>query len=385
MNNFEFFNPTRIVFGEGEISRLSSLVPEKARVLVLFGGESARKFGTLDEVKAALGDRHVSFFGGVEANPKYETLLNAIAQVKDENIDFLIAVGGGSVIDGTKFVAAASRYPSEPMQMLKKAGSDLKEAIPFGAVLTLSATGSEMNKISVITYAAAKAKMAFFSETVFPQFSILDPVKTFTLPPRQIGNGIVDAFIHVTEQYLTYPVNAKIQDRFAEGILQTLVEEGPKTVEQPDNYEVRSNLMWAASQALNGLIGVGVPHDWATHMIGHELTALYGLDHAQTLAVVLPSLLEEKQQQKQSKLAQFAERVWGVQQGSEAEKAAQAISLTREFFESVGVKTRLSDYQLDETCIDPLIKHLSDHGMTRLGEHRDIDLDACRRILQRSL
>ncbi|RXJ71974.1 NADH-dependent alcohol dehydrogenase [Veronia nyctiphanis] len=385
MNNFEFYNPTRIVFGQGQISRLSTLIPEDANVMVLYGGESARKFGTLDEVEAALGDRKVSLFGGIEANPKYETMIKAVEQVKNEGTDYLLAVGGGSVVDGTKFVAAASLYDGEPLDILKTGGAKLKEAMPFGAVLTLSATGSEMNKVSVITYDAAQAKMAFISETVFPQFSILDPVKTFTLPPRQVGNGIVDAFVHVTEQYLTYPVNAKVQDRFAEGILQTLVEDGPKAMANPEDYEARSNLMWAATQALNGLIGTGVPQDWATHMIGHELTALYGLDHAQTLAVILPSLLEEKQQQKQAKLAQFAERVWGMTEGDDAEKATQAIIKTREFFESVGVKTRLGDYQLDATCIDPLVQHLTDHKMTHLGEHQDIDLDSSRRILNRSL
>ncbi|OOF10238.1 NADH-dependent alcohol dehydrogenase [Salinivibrio sp. PR5] len=385
MNNFEFYNPTRIVFGEGKIAELDRLIPADAKVLVLFGGQSARKTGTLDEVEQALGQRQFGLFGGIEPNPRFETLMKAVEKVSAEGYDYLLAVGGGSVIDGTKFVAAAAKYNGDAWDILTSMGGKVEAALPFGTVLTLPATGSEMNKGSVVTRESMQAKLPFMSELVFPQFSVLDPVKTYTLPIRQVGNGVVDAFVHVVEQYLTYPANAPVQDRFAEGLLQTLVELGPQALETPEDYNVRASLMWTATLALNGLIGVGVPQDWSTHMLGHELTALHGLDHAQTLAVVLPAMLNEKFEQKQAKLAQFAERVWHIDQGSEAEKAQQAIEKTRDFFERMNVKTRMSDYDLDETAIEPLIESLTQHGMTQLGEHGDVTPDVCRRVLQAAL
>ncbi|OOF22623.1 NADH-dependent alcohol dehydrogenase [Salinivibrio proteolyticus] len=385
MNNFEFYNPTRIVFGEGKIAELDRLIPADAKVLVLFGGQSARKTGTLDEVEQALGQRQFGLFGGIEPNPRYETLMKAVEKVSAEGYDYLLAVGGGSVIDGTKFVAAAAKYDGDAWDILTSMGGKVEAALPFGTVLTLPATGSEMNKGSVVTRESMQAKLPFMSELVFPQFSVLDPVKTYTLPIRQVGNGVVDAFVHVVEQYLTYPANAPVQDRFAEGLLQTLVDLGPQALETPEDYNVRASLMWTATLALNGLIGVGVPQDWSTHMLGHELTALHGLDHAQTLAVVLPAMLNEKFEQKQAKLAQFAERVWHINQGSEAEKAQQAIEKTRDFFERMNVKTRMSDYDLDEAAIEPLIESLTQHGMTQLGEHGDVTPDVCRRVLQAAL
>ncbi|OOF29648.1 iron-containing alcohol dehydrogenase [Salinivibrio proteolyticus] len=385
MNNFEFYNPTRIVFGEGKIAELDRLIPADAKVLVLFGGQSARKTGTLDEVEQAFGQRQFGLFGGIEPNPRFETLMKAVEKVSAEGYDYLLAVGGGSVIDGTKFVAAAAKYDGDAWDILTSMGGKVEAALPFGTVLTLPATGSEMNKGSVVTRESMQAKLPFMSELVFPQFSVLDPVKTYTLPIRQVGNGVVDAFVHVVEQYLTYPANAPVQDRFAEGLLQTLVELGPQALETPEDYNVRAILMWTATLALNGLIGVGVPQDWSTHMLGHELTALHGLDHAQTLAVVLPAMLNEKFEQKQAKLAQFAERVWHIDQGSEAEKAQQAIEKTRDFFERMNVKTRMSDYDLDEAAIEPLIESLTQHGMTQLGEHGDVTPDVCRRVLQAAL
>ncbi|MTC61066.1 iron-containing alcohol dehydrogenase [Providencia rustigianii] len=385
MNNFEFYNPTRIVFGEGKIGELDRLVPVNAKVLVLFGGESARKNGTLDEVTDALKSRQVGYFGGIEANPRYETLIKAVALIENEGYNFLLAVGGGSVIDGTKFIAAAVNYPGDKWEVVTSGGSTIKTALPFGTVLTLPATGSEMNKGSVITREELHSKLAFMSDKVFPQFSILDPVKTFTLPPRQISNGVVDAFVHVIEQYLTYPVNANVQDAFAEGLLKTLIEIGPKALENPTDYDVRANLMWTATLALNGLIGVGVPQDWATHMLGHEITVLYGLDHAQTLAIILPSMMHEKLAQKQAKMAQYAERVWGIHDGSEKEKALKSIELTRQFFESMQVKTRFKDYQLTQDVVEPLVDSLVAHNMVTLGEHGDITPEVSRRIFIASL
>ena len=385
MLNFDYANPTRIVFGEGSIARLDELVPADARVLVLYGGGSAERNGTLAEVTAALGARTVHRFGGIEPNPTYETLMNAVEQVRRDDIDFLLAVGGGSVIDGTKFVAAAVGYEGEPWDIMETHGEHVDRALPIGCVLTLPATGSEMNCFSVVTRKSIQAKFGFSSPHVFPRFSVLDPVKTYTLPPRQIANGAVDAFVHVMEQYMTYPANAPVQDRYAEGLLQTLIEVGPQALATPHEYAVRANLMWAATQALNGLIGAGVPQDWATHMIGHELTALHGLDHAQTLAVVLPSLLQDRRAPKRAKLLQYAARVWNIKDGSEDARIDAAIARTREFFESLGVKTRLSDYGIGADAIDRIVAQLEAHGMNALGEHGDIDLATSRRILEASL
>lgn len=385
MLNFDFYNPTHISFGEGRIAELDRLIPANARVLVLFGGNSAQRTGTLAEVQDALADREVLLFGGIEPNPSYETLMEAVTLVRREAVDFLLAVGGGSVIDGTKFVAAAANYAGEPWEILQSHGGKVTQALPFGAVLTLPATGSEMNNGGVVTRKSLQAKLPFRNKLLFPVFSILDPSKTFTLPERQVANGVVDAFVHVVEQYLTYPADAPVQDRFAEGLLLTLIELGPKALSQPQDYQVRANLMWVATLALNGLIGAGVPQDWATHMIGHEITALYGLDHAQTLAVVLPVMLQQRRAAKHAKLLQYAERVWGLSSGSEAQRIDAAIVHTRDFFEALGVKTRLGDYHLGQEVIEPLIAQLEAHGMTRLGEHRDVTPAISRQVLQACL
>jgi NADP-dependent alcohol dehydrogenase len=385
MNNFDYHNPTRILFGAGQIASVAKHIPAGARVLMLYGGGSIKANGTYDEVKAALAGHTLLEFAGIEANPHYETLMRAVELIKTEKIDFLLAVGGGSVIDGTKFVAAAAVFDGEPWDILVKGGKAVEGALPFGAVLTLPATGSEMNSASVVTRAATKEKRAFTSKFVYPQFSVLDPSKTFTLPLRQVGNGVVDAFVHVMEQYMTYPVNAPVQDRFAEGLLLTLIEQGPQVLAAPEDLSVRANIMWTATMALNGLIGVGVPQDWATHMIGHELTALYGLDHAQTLAVVLPGILSVRREAKRGKLLQYAERVWGLTAGSEDERIDAAIERTRAFFEQMGVPTRLSGYGLDAGAIDKIAAALESAGMTRLGEHRDVTPAIAKEALQLSL
>jgi len=385
MNNFDYHNPTRILFGAGQIAAIAKHIPPAARVLVLYGGGSIKANGTYDEVRAALAGHIVLEFGGIEPNPRYETLMRAVDLVKAEKIDFLLAVGGGSVIDGTKFVAAAAVFDGEPWDILAKGGKIVQDALPFGAVLTLPATGSEMNSASVVTRAATREKRAFSSKFVYPQFSVLDPSKTFTLPLRQVGNGVVDAFIHVMEQYLTYPADAPVQDRFAEGLLLTLVEQGPRVLAEPEDLPVRANIMWTATMALNGLIGVGVPQDWSTHMVGHELTALYGLDHAQTLAVVLPGMLSVRREAKRGKLLQYAERVWDLRNGSEDERIDAAIARTRAFFEQMGVGTRLSAYGLDAAAIDAVANALEAAGLVKLGEHRDVTPQVAREALALSL
>ena len=384
MRNFSFYNPTRIHFGEGQIGKqLAREIPARSRVLVTHGGDSIFSNGIWDQVEQALAGYHFSRFAGIEANPQYDTLLRAVAQARSEQCDFILAVGGGSVIDGSKFIAAALAYPGEPFDLLS--GSKPKAAVPMGCVLTLAATGSESNPHGVVTHVERQQKLPFSSPLLYPRFAILDPTTTFSLPPRQIGNGVVDAFVHTTEQYLTYPAEAPLQDRYAEGLLRTLIEEGPKALANPQDYAVRANLMWCATQALNGLLGCGVPQDWATHMIGHELTALYHIDHAQTLAVVLPALLAERREAKRAKLLQFAERVWDIRAGDEDARIDAAIAATRAFFEQMGLPTRLSGHGLDAEAVPQVLAQLERHGMTALGEQREIDLACSERILLRAL
>ena len=386
MQNFQFVNPTKIIFGKGQILRLSKEIPAGSKVLVLYGGGSVQKNGLLTTVKEVLKDYQLGEFGGIEPNPTYETLMEAVALIRKEGYDFLLAVGGGSVIDGTKFIAAAAPFTQGDPWSIVAEHLPIHKALPFATVLTLPATGSEMNNGAVITRKALQAKLAFMSAAVFPRFSILDPIYTYTLPQKQIGNGVVDAFVHVMEQYMTYPVAGKVQDRFSEGLLLTLVEEGPKVLEDPENYDVRANLMWTATLALNGLIGSGVPQDWSTHMVGHEITVLYGLDHAQTLAIILPSMLEVMKEEKSAKLLQYGERIWDLAGDlSPEEKTKLAIEKTRNFFETMGVKTRFSDYGLGHEVIEEIITSLKSHGMVKLGEKGAVSPEVVRRVLELSL
>lgn len=385
MQNFTFQNPVKILFGQGRIQDLSREIPAGQRVLVTYGGGSVVKNGTLGEVRAALAHAQVTEFGGIEPNPTYETLMEAVILARQERSEFLLAVGGGSVMDGTKFISAAVPFEhGDPWDLvIRKA--PVKAAVPFGTVLTLPATGSEMNSGAVITRKSLGAKLAFGSPLLFPRFSVLDPTRTYSLPPRQVANGVVDAFVHVLEQYLTYPIFAPVQDEFAEGLLRTLIRVGPETLQHPESYEPRASFVWAATLALNGLIGAGVPQDWATHMLGHELTARFGLDHGQSLAVVLPAMLEERFEAKKDKLAQYGERVWQLRDGSLETRAQQAIQATRAFFESVGVKTHLKDYGIQASEIPGLVQALESHGMTALGEKNDVTLGMSKRVYERAL
>ncbi|TKB47347.1 iron-containing alcohol dehydrogenase [Ferrimonas sediminicola] len=389
MHNFDYQNPTRILFGQGEIANIGNCIPQGSKVLVLYGGGSIKANGVYQQVADALSGYQWFEHGGISPNPKYEELMGAVDKVKAEGIDFLLAVGGGSVADGTKFVAAAALFEGEePWDILAKQ-APVTRALPLGTILTLPATGSEANGNSVVT--RGEDKLAFNSPLVYPQFSVLDPTTTYTLPARQVANGVVDAFVHVMEQYLTYPVNAPIQDRFAESLLLTLIEEGPKALAdvgkpaETQNYDVRANIMWAATLALNTLIGKGVPQDWATHMIGHELTATLGLDHAQTLAIVLPNLMQAQKATKGAKMLQYAERVWGISDGDDDARIEAAIAKTRDFFERMQVKTRIRDYGHGGEVVDTLVAQLERHGMVKLGEHGDIDLARSRQILEAAL
>lgn len=381
MNNFDFYNPTHIVFGQNRLAELDTLVPTNAKVLVLYGGGSVKRHGTLDKVLSSLGNREVLEFGGIETNPQFETLMKAVELARSENVDFLLAVGGGSVMDGTKFVALAAKLESNHQQLLFHGFGPVptKEALPLGCVATLPATGSEMNMGAVITF--NEQKYPVMSPLVFPTFSFLDPDLTRTLPKEQIANGVADAFIHVIEQYLTYPVNAKVQDRMSEGILKTLIEDGLVTFNDNEDIEARKNFMWSATSALNGVISTGVPQDWSTHMIGHELTAMYGIAHGRTLAIVLPHLLRERKTQKHAKLLQFAERVWNISEGSDEEKVDKAIDMTERFFNSLEIVTNLTHYGIDDAGIETLVNNMEKMGLTALSETGDLTLDIVRKIM----
>ncbi len=385
MNNFKFYNPTKIIFGAGAIKELAGEIPQNARVLITYGGGSVRKNGVLEEVYEALQGFETGEFGGIEPNPSYETLMRCVEKVRQDKFDFLLAVGGGSVIDGTKFIAAAVPYQAEAWEIVKTRACKVVNSLTFGTVLTLPASGSEMNCGSVISHRQLRAKLPFAHPSLFPRFSILDPTKTYSLPPRQIANGVIDAFVHITEQYLTYPVEGKPQDRFAEGLLLTLVEEGPRALAEPENYNVRANIMWCAALALNGLIGAGVPQDWATHMIGHEITALCGLDHAQTLAVVMPAMLKIRSREKKEKLLQYAERIWGIKTGSEDDRISGAIEKTKEYFAVMQAPTSLSAYNINGETITTIVGRLKDHGMTNLGERRNVTPEVAEMILRECL
>ncbi|MDI5893992.1 iron-containing alcohol dehydrogenase [Flavobacterium algoritolerans] len=386
MLNFELYNPTNLVFGKGQIEKLSTLVPKGAKILLAYGGGSIFKNGIHEQVINNLKGFDIVEFSGIEANPHFETLMKAVAVINEQKIDFILAVGGGSVIDGVKFISAAAHFDGNPIDILQKRimTTDLTKIIPFGTILTLPATGSEMNSGGVITIESTQEKLSFGGSALFPKFSICDPTVIESLPKRQLQNGVVDAYTHVLEQYLTYPHEGYLQDRIAESILLTLIQVGPDVVEKPTDYPLASNFMWSCTMALNGLIQKGVPSDWATHMIGHELTALYGIDHARTLAVVGPNLYRVMFETKKGKLAQYGKRIFNLT-GTEDEIANEAISKTVEFFHTMGMETKLSDYtkEFDKTA-DFIVNRFEERGWLGLGEKQNITLEKVKSIVEMS-
>ena len=385
MNNFKYRNPTKILFGKGQIENLATEIPAEAKILMLYGGGSIMKNGVYEQVKKALSDYEVVEFGGIPANPEYSVLVDALKVIKEENITYLLAVGGGSVIDGTKFLSAAALYEGETPWELLTNKKPVTEGMPFGTVLTLPATGSEMNSGSVITRAETKEKLAFGGPGMFPQFSVLDPEVIKSIPERQIANGITDAFTHVMEQYMTYPIGAKLQDRFAESIMQTLVETAPAIMKDPSDYEAASNFMWSCTMALNGLIQQGVPGDWAIHSIGHELTAMYGIDHARTLAILAGNHYRYNFETKKEKLAQYAERVWNITEGSLEDKAHAGINKTEEFFKSLGIDLKLSEYTENYAETGSTVaERFIERGWNGLGEHKTLTPTDAQKIIEMS-
>ena len=387
MLNFELYNPVNYVFGKGQIEKLTDLVPSNTKILLAYGGGSIFKNGVYDQVKAALPNHDIVEFGGIEPNPRFETLMKAVEIIRAEKIGFILAVGGGSVIDGVKFISAAVNFEGDEADILKKRilFKDVSKVIPFGTVLTLPATGSEMNSGAVVTIEATQEKLTLGGSALFPVFSIVDPTVITSLPKRQLQNGVVDAFTHVMEQYLTYTHDALLQDRISESILQTLIEIGPDVVENPSDYKLASNFVWSATMALNGLIQKGVPSDWATHMIGHELTALYEIDHARTLAIIGPNLYRVMFDTKKDKLAQYGQRVWNIQGNSTEEIAEKAIEKTVEFFHKMGMKTKLSENAENiEKTADFIVNRFEERGWKAMGEKQNITLEKVRAIVEMS-
>ncbi|WP_396160885.1 iron-containing alcohol dehydrogenase [Flavobacterium sp.] len=387
MLNFELYNPVNYVFGKGQIEKLTDLVPSNTKILIAYGGGSIFKNGVYDQVKAALPNHDIVEFGGIEPNPRFETLMKAVEIIRAEKIGFILAVGGGSVIDGVKFISAAVNFEGDAADILKKRilFKDVSKVIPFGTVLTLPATGSEMNSGAVVTIEATQEKLTLGGSALFPVFSIVDPTVITSLPKRQLQNGVVDAFTHVMEQYLTYTHDALLQDRISESILQTLIEIGPDVVENPSDYKLASNFVWSATMALNGLIQKGVPSDWATHMIGHELTALYEIDHARTLAIIGPNLYRVMFDTKKNKLAQYGQRVWNIQGNSTEEIAEKAIEKTVEFFHKMGMKTKLSENAENyENTADFIANRFEERGWKVLGEKQNITIEKVKAIVEMS-
>ncbi|MDD7910844.1 iron-containing alcohol dehydrogenase [Pseudovibrio exalbescens] len=379
---FTYANPTRIEFGQGKIASIKDAIPADQKVLVIYGGGSIKRNGVYDQVKEALSGHTWVEFSGVEPNPRAETLDKAVALCKEQGIDFILAVGGGSVIDGSKYVAAAAKYDGAGWDIMERKHT-VTDALPLGAILTLPATGSESNQGAVITRGETQDKLAFMSPAVQPKFAVMDPDVMKTLPENQVVNGLVDAWVHICEQYLTRPHAAKVQDGYAETLLRTLLSLA-NDFDKRDSDEWRANLMWTANQALNGLIGTGVPHDWATHMIGHELTALYGVDHGRSLAIIQPWLLRNQMEFKQAKLEQMGRNVFALEEGDDlAERTVQAIE---KFYHSLNVKTQLEEYTgTREEAVNAVVEQLERHQMVQLGENQSITLDRSREILEKAV
>ncbi len=382
MNNFEYYNPVKVVFGKGTIAKVADLIDAKKKVMMTYGGGSIKRNGVYDQIVKAFGKRKFIEFGGIEPNPRYETCLKAVALAKKKKVDFLLSVGGGSVLDATKFIAAAIRFRGkDPWDILRTMGGCVKAAVPLGAILTLPATGSEMNCFSVISREKTQEKLHFGSPKVFPQFSILDPEATYSLPKEQVRNGIVDAFAHVMEQYMTRDIHTPLQDHQAEAILKTLVEHADRILAERPDYDSRATWMWCCTQALNGTIACGCVEDWSTHMIGHELTAFFGIDHGQSLAVVMPAVWKHQKQHKKAKLAQYARRVWHVTSGSIDQQADAAIDKTVAFFHSIGMPTRLDAYHITGQDIHKVVDRFDERG-TVLGENQNITSKEIEQILR---
>lgn len=381
MNNFVFQNPTKLIFGKGQIARLSKELPKDKKILVTFGGGSVKRNGVYEQVAKALEGFDYLEFWGIEPNPKVETLRKAVELCKSEGVEFIVAVGGGSTLDGTKLIAAAAKVECDAWELVKNP-SLYGGTLPFASVMTLPATGSEMNRGAVISNLSTGEKYSFYN--TYPVFSILDPEATFSLPDFQVACGLADTFVHVMEQYLTIPECSPLMDRWAEGIVQTIVEVAPKALSPERDYDTMATFMLSATMGLNGFVAMGVPQDWATHMIGHEITALTGTTHGQTLVMVLPGVMNVLREQKGAKIVQFGERVWGIKEGSTDERIDRTIEATEQFFRSLGLATRLSELSIGEDVVEEIVRRFKERG-TLLGENANVDYRLVEQILRQRL
>lgn len=381
MNNFVFQNPTKLIFGKGQIARLAKELPRDKKILVTFGGGSVKSNGVYDQVVAALEGFDYLEFWGIEPNPKVETLRKAVEVCKKEGVEFLLAVGGGSTLDGTKLISAAAVIENDAWELVRNPKL-YGGTLPFASVMTLPATGSEMNRGAVISNLATGEKYSFYN--TYPVFSILDPEATYSLPKFQVACGLADTFVHVMEQYLTTTGVSPLMDRWAEGIVQTIVEVAPKALQDSREYDAMATFMLSATMGLNGFVAMGVPQDWATHMIGHEITALTGTTHGQTLVMVLPGVMNVLREQKGDKIVQFGERVWGVTEGSKEERIDRTIAATEEFFRSLGLATRLSELSIGEDVVDEIVGRFRERS-TLLGENSNVDYRLVEQILRQRM
>lgn len=378
MLNFEFQNPTKLIFGKGSIAKIERQFSRPTKIMLTFGGGSVKRNGVYDQVINALKGHEIVEFWGIEPNPKVETLRKAVELGKQENVEFIIAVGGGSTLDGTKLIACAICHDCDAWDLVLDP-TKVQRAIPFASVMTMPATGSEMNNGAVISNLATKEKYGFYS--YYPQWSILDPEVTYSIPPYQVACGIADTFVHVMEQYLTAPNINPLMDRWAEGILLNLIEIAPQIQENPQDYDLMSQYMFSATMGLNRFISMGVPQDWATHNIGHELTALHGVTHGESLSIVLPGTMTVLSEQKHDKILQYGERVWGITEGTDGIRIAEAIGRTEQFFSQLGLATRLSQLNIGEETIAEIERRFNERNV-QLGECKNVNGAVARAILE---
>ncbi len=375
---FEYENTTNIVFGEGQIAKLAALIDKKEKILITIGGGSVKKNGVLAQVEKALAGYDYDIFEGIESNPQFLTLMDAANLIKENGHSFILAVGGGSVVDGSKFIAAAARYNKdneENWQIIETFGQLITDAVPMGCILTLPATGSETNVAAVISYKEEGKKAPFFSPLVRPKFAILDPLTTLSLPKSQTVNGIADTYVHILEQYLVDREYSPVLDRAAEALLTVLVEEAPKLLQNPDDVKLRAEIMYCATLALNGQLSLGVNTDWSTHALGHELTAAYGIDHGASLSMILPTSLSLRKEEKAKKLATYAQRVHGIKNAT----AEDGINAINEFFKQIGSPTKIP-HELTNTDAEKLVFNLSAQNSLPIGENANIDNNLAKEI-----
>ncbi|MEH7273449.1 iron-containing alcohol dehydrogenase [Neobacillus vireti] len=356
MQNFTFWNPTKLIFGKDQLDQLKNEIPRYGKkVLVVYGGGSIKRSGLYDKVIHLLNEIGAKVYElpGVEPNPRITTARKGVEICKNEGIDLLLAVGGGSVIDCTKLIAAGAKYDGDAWDLvIKKAG--VKDALPFGTVLTLAATGSEMNSGSVITNWETNEKYGWGSPFTFPKFSILDPVHTFSVPRDQTIYGIVDMMSHVLEHYFHLDENTLFQDRMCESLLITVMETAPKLLENLESYEHRATILYSGTMALNGILNMGYRGDWATHNLEHAVSAVYDIPHGGGLAILFPHWMKHNLKVKPERFKQLAVRVFGVDpEGKSAEEAGlEGIAKLREYWNRIGAPSRLADYDIDDSKIE---------------------------------